>query len=128
MKELIRCLLVDDDFDDREVFLLTLAELGNNIRCRTAGNGIEALHILEAENAELPDFIFLDINMPRMNGIECLDHIRNTEKYKDCKVFIYSTTADPELITLSKNLNAGYIVKPVQVSELRETLRGILIG
>jgi len=126
MEKIIRCLLVDDDIDDREIFLMTLTELGGHIRCRTAANGVEALHLLEAEHTEPPDFIFLDINMPRMNGLDCLRQLRKSDRFDNSGIFIYSTTAEPSLVEQSKSLNAGFIVKPVRTSDLKETLNSIL--
>jgi CheY-like chemotaxis protein len=72
----MQCLLVDDDLDDQEIFLMTLEKINKNIKCLTANNGVEALSLL-TQNSFVPDYIFLDVNMPKMNGIECLRSIKN---------------------------------------------------
>lgn len=125
MKKLVRCLLVDDDFDDREIFLMTLTELGEHIRCRTAGNGVEAINMLEGTN-EPPDFIFLDISMPKMNGLECLEKIRKSENLDSCHIYMYSNAANEELLRKTGALNAGFLVKPSTQGELYEMLRDVL--
>jgi CheY-like chemotaxis protein len=126
MERTVRCLLVDDDIDDREIFLMMAATVGDHIRCETASNGVEALEILQDEAAEKPQYIFLDVNMPKMNGLECLEKIRAIDALKDCRVFMYSTTAEGGVIEKSKSLNAGFIVKPVNPNELKETLTAII--
>jgi CheY-like chemotaxis protein len=126
MERTIRCLLVDDDIDDREIFLMIAATVGDHIRCETAGNGVEALELLQNETGEKPQYIFLDVNMPKMNGLECLEKIRRIESLKDCRVFMYSTTAEGSVVEKSKSLDAGFIVKPVDPNKLKETLTAII--
>ena len=69
-------LLVDDDIDDHEIFCMALENLENCYKCIFAKDGIEALEILKNEEIFIPDIIFLDLNMPRMNGIDCLYEIK----------------------------------------------------
>ena len=123
----MQCLLVDDDLDDQEVFLMTLEKINKNIRCLTANNGVEALSLLSAENSFVPDYIFLDVNMPKMNGIECLKNIKDLSHLNDCKIFMYSTTSETSVLEKSKKLGAtDFIVKPSSPATLKTTLSIIL--
>ena len=123
----MQCLLVDDDLDDQEVFLLTLEKINKNIKCFTANDGVEALSILKKDGAVMPDYIFLDVNMPKMNGIECLRNIKNLEHLNNCKIFMYSTTSDQSILEKSKKLGAtDFIVKPASPAVLKQTLSVIL--
>ena len=71
MKEPKICLLVDDDPDDQEVFLTALSDVSSTALCLVAPDGDRALELLHHEET-IPDYIFLDLNMPRMNGFEFL--------------------------------------------------------
>jgi len=123
----MKCLLVDDDLDDQEVFLMTIEKINKNIKCLTANNGVEALLLLTAPGSFVPDYIFLDVNMPKMNGIECLKNIKDIEHLSNCKVFMYSTTSETSVVEKSKKLGAtDFIVKPVSPTVLKEILSGIL--
>lgn len=122
----MQCLLVDDDLDDQEIFLMTLEKINKNIKCLTANDGVEALSLL-TQNSFVPDYIFLDVNMPKMNGIECLRSIKNIERLNDCKIFMYSTTSETSVLEKSKKLGAtDFIVKPASPALLKETLSQIL--
>ena len=72
------CLLVDDDEDDAEIFSIALNEANPDIKCLTAADGLEALEMLR-DPSFIPDYIFLDLNMPLMTGKECLVEIRNSK-------------------------------------------------
>jgi CheY-like chemotaxis protein len=74
--------LIDDDRDDREIFMEALAEIDNSAICYTAENGLDALNKLN-ENLVIPQFIFLDLNMPRMSGRECLVELKNRYRRLD---------------------------------------------
>jgi CheY-like chemotaxis protein len=123
----MQCLLVDDDLDDQEVFLMTLEKIDKNIKCLTANNGVEALSLLKSQHSFVPDYIFLDVNMPKMNGIECLRNIKDLTYLNNCKVFMYSTTSETSVLEKSKKLGAtDFIVKPASPAILKETLSEIL--
>lgn len=126
MEERLQCLLVDDDLDDQEVFLMTLGEINKNIKCFTAKDGMEALSLLEEENGWIPDYIFLDVNMPKMNGIDCLKGIKDFHHLKTAKIFMYSTTSENQVMEKSKQLGAlDFIIKPASPSDLKEILSKI---
>lgn len=127
MEKIINCLLVDDDIDDRDIFLMVLESLGDHIQYLAASNGAEALDMLENDTYTTPDVIFLDVNMPKMNGIETLKKIRLNDKLNNCRIFMYSTTSEPRILEESKKFNAGFIVKPIRTVDLEKMLQEILV-
>ena len=126
MKESINALIIDDDSDDQEIFLMCLKSVSEDIVCRTANNGIDAIDMFESQTGYIPDYIFLDVNMPKMNGIECLSHLRKIELLRKTKIFMYSTTSENTVVGESINLGAeGFLIKPAKPSVLREKLAKI---
>lgn len=118
----LNCLLIDDMIADQKIFCAALEGVDKSVTCAYASDGVEALKKLEDEHYT-PDYIFIDMNMPRMNGNECLLEIKKIERLKNIPVFIYSTSADPNSIAQTKeNGAAGYIVKPENITDLAETL------
>jgi len=88
-------LLAEDDLDDREIFISAMDKMHPGIRCATVKNGLDALLFLK-NNDYLPDFIFLDLNMPVMDGRKCLSRIKENTQWAGIPVFIYSTSSRPE--------------------------------
>jgi CheY-like chemotaxis protein len=118
--------LVDDDADDHEIFKSALAQVDENIMLLVAGNGQDALKMLSAQN-ELPDFIFLDLNMPRMGGIQLLAELKKSDTLKKIPVIVYSTSNHPD--DRGKAMQAGatqFITKPAKFSELCDLLQSLL--
>jgi CheY-like chemotaxis protein len=91
VKKPLRVLLVDDDPDDRQFFQEAVNEINTDIHCDFCRDGIEALEFLD-KTGELPQFIFLDMNMPRMDGKECLKEIKRHPVFSGIPVIIYSTS------------------------------------
>ena len=118
--------LVDDDKDDREIFIEALAEIDNSFKCYTAENGEDAINKLHVDSF-VPDFIFLDLNMPRMNGRECLVEIKNITRLEDIPVIIYTTSSlqkeREELVKLGASM---FITKPANFRELCHSLKQVL--
>lgn len=116
-------LLVDDDMDDTFVFGEVLAEVDPSIGFRTASNGQEALEKLLATDAVLPDVIFMDLNMPRMDGKQCLFEIKNNEKLRHIPVMMYTTSSHSADIEQSMQLGAVcFITKPADFKELKNII------
>jgi CheY-like chemotaxis protein len=119
------CYLIDDDTDDQEIFSLALENLGKNIRCIMAKNGEDGIRKLNGSKF-VPDVIFLDLNMPRMNGIECLKEIKKIEHLRTTRVIIYSTSDQHEMRDLTSRLGADdFILKPSSLSTLTQVLTEI---
>jgi CheY-like chemotaxis protein len=118
--------LVDDDADDHEIFRSALAHVDEKITLLVAGNGQDALKMLSAQE-RLPDFIFADLNMPRMGGIQFLAEIKKSETLQNIPVIVYSTSNHPD--DKGKAMDAGatkFITKPAKFSELCELLQKLL--
>ena len=116
------CLLVDDDEDDTEIFSLALNEANPAIECFVARDGVEALDMLR-DTGFIPDYIFLDLNMPLMSGKECLIEIRKRPHLLNTPVIIFSTSASQKDIVETEKLGASsFITKPPLISMLTEKL------
>lgn len=117
-----KCLLVDDDEDDREIFCLALERIDPSIECITARDGVEALLVLN-KTKYVPDYIFLDLNMPVMDGKECLKEIRKQKHLNEIPVIIFTTSSAEKDKEETKALGASaFITKPPLVSTLAEKL------
>src|SRR5687768_10254806 len=90
-----RLFIIDDDIEDQEIFMEALKEIDSSIQCFCATNGEEALNQLEREVIILPDLIFLDMNMPKLNGKQVLRELKNTRTLKSIPVIMYSTSFAP---------------------------------
>jgi CheY-like chemotaxis protein len=118
--------LADDDEDDRDLFKEAIHELAIKPNLEMAKDGkalIELLNRIE----ELPDIIFLDLNMPHKSGKECLVEIRNNARLKNIPVIIYSTSSSPTDIEETYGLGANlYVKKPSSFTELTAYLNKLL--
>jgi CheY-like chemotaxis protein len=124
---MIRCFLIDDDLDDQELFLIALKDVNESIECIIANDGPEALEILQTLDSDIPHCIFIDMNMPKMNGVACLKEVKNLKHVASADVFMFSTTSDPRLMDICMELGAReFIVKPAGLSALCATLANIL--
>jgi CheY-like chemotaxis protein len=120
----MKILLVDDDADDCLLFCEAINLIDDTIVCVIASNGAEALLALDAI---IPDIIFMDINMPVLDGKECLKQIKSTEILKNIPTVICSTSSDPIEIDGILDLGAGYITKPASFDLLVNSLRQFII-
>jgi len=119
MKENMSFLIVDDDADDRMLVIESVREIDDTIECKIARNGEQALELLRNIEIPLPNFIFLDIRMPRLNGKKCLFEIKKDERLKHIPVIIYTTS---KAVEESKELRAmgafHFISKPRNADEI----------
>ena len=119
----LNILLADDDMDDRTFFKQALEELSLPTQLTTVNDGEELMDYLSKNPENIPDVLFLDINMPRKNGIECLSEIRKNERLKDISVVMFSTTNSWDTInTLFKSGTHVYIHKPSDFSQLKQVI------
>ena len=123
----LHILLADDDDDDRLFFKDAIEEVKVKTVVTMVNDGVELMdYLLKAEN-HLPDLVFLDLNMPRKNGMDCLIEIRSTKKLKDLSIAIYSTSAMEKDIeqTFIKGANI-YIKKPNDFIVLKNILTKVI--
>ena len=124
---MVRVLMVDDDEDDREIFVSALKSLNIQVQCHIARDGREAIEMLQSEILLAPDFIFLDLNMPRLSGMECLKELQSIPGLKSIPVIIYTTSRNETDIEKSLASGAaGFISKPTKFEELQRILGTIL--
>ena len=106
-------LLIDNDTDDQEIFSMALGEIDSTISCLMADDGLSAIEKLTTSPGCIPSYIFIDMNMPLMDGKQCLQEIRKIPAYADVPIYIYSTAANPTLVAEAKTLGAtDFIMKP----------------
>jgi CheY-like chemotaxis protein len=119
-------LYVDDDSDDVDIFCDALRMIDQSITCMTARDGQEALKLLD-RTAIKPDYIFLDINMPVMNGRQCLTELKKQQKLKHIPVVMYSTTTNALEKTQCFKLGAyKFLIKQDSYAKLCRELAEIL--
>jgi CheY-like chemotaxis protein len=118
-----RFLVIDDDSDDRELFSEALASVDPVIVCEQATDGAEALQMLGSTVNGQPDIIFLDINMPVMNGWQFLTRLKSEERLKDIPVIVYTTSNNVKDKRIANDLGAlCFITKPHAFGRLKNVL------
>jgi CheY-like chemotaxis protein len=124
---MLNILIVDDDEDDRALFCDALHEINSSIHCLIAQNGEEALDGLRSFRLPKPDVIFLDLNMPRLNGMDCLTELKNDTLFRDIPTVIYSTSCFEKDIEMAIQSGAeNFIIKPLYFKELCNAIKFIL--
>lgn len=119
-------LLADDDADDTELFCDALEAIDPSIICYCATDGKNVLEILQNATFKKPQIIFLDINMPGMNGWECLKQLKDSEASKHIPVLMYSTSIHQKEADYALDMGAlCFFTKPTYFHELKEIL-GVL--
>ncbi|MCP2027798.1 CheY-like chemotaxis protein [Flavobacterium sp. HSC-32F16] len=128
-KQIYNILLADDDDDDCSFFEEALEELSVATTLVTVNDGVQLMDFLAAKSGnDLPDLLFLDLNMPRKNGSECLAEIRQIENLKDFPIVIFSTSLDSEIVDVMYDKGATfYIRKPGDFSKLKSVIENALI-
>jgi CheY-like chemotaxis protein len=116
--------LVEDNPADRDLFLLAVERFDPTIACETAYNGSYALQMLQLSHP-LPDVIFLDLNMPRMDGFEFLTLIKDNKRLRDIPVVILTTSAEDA----DRCLHLGatlFLTKPDSLTLFRAMIQEVL--
>ena len=126
-EEYINIMLADDDEDDRLFFTDAFDDIKITTRVKTYNDGVYLMDYLNSEDAVLPNVLFLDLNMPRKSGLECLKEIKQDQKFKDIAIAIYSTSASEEDIenTFIQGANI-YIKKPSDFKTLKKVLAEVV--
>lgn len=123
----LKVLLADDDTDDCIFFKKALEELSVSTELITVHDGEQLMDYLSKNSEHLPHVLFLDINMPRKNGLECLSEIKQNNKLKDLPVVMFSTSNSWETINgLFKSGAHVYIHKPSDFSQLKQVIHHAL--
>ena len=116
-----RLLLADDDIDDCFFFREALEELPFTSKLSTVNDGAELMQLLTGELNDFPDMLFLDLNMPRKTGYECLSEIKEHESLRNLPVIIISTSFEHDVVNLLyKNGADFYLRKPGDFSILKQ--------
>lgn len=119
-------LLADDDDEDVDIFKTAVADITTGIKILVVNNGALVLDLLKT-STELPDIIFLDLNMPVKNGLQCLKEIKASKQWKDIKIIILSTSTYPAQIKVAYDLGADlFITKPNSYTSFKNNLQKCL--
>lgn len=119
--------LADDDPDDCTLFEDALQIITPSYVLTTAFDGQELMETLQEKVPPPPDLIFLDLNMPRKTGVDCLKEIRTNQKLKSIPVIILSTSSQTQYIEETYKLGANrYIQKPNSFAELKTAISSVL--
>ena len=134
MAEPIQILLADDDKDDCFLFREALSEIPVQTHLETVHDGEQLMNYLGEHSDQLPDVLFLDLNMPRKNGFECLSEIKFNDKLKNLPVIMFSTSYprdmgyEQDIIKVLYNIGAqDYIRKPEDFTKLKQVIHSMLI-
>ena len=115
----LNIMLADDDIDDCQFFKEALESFPLAPQLKTVHDGVQLMDYLKENSTHLPDVIFLDINMPRKNGFECLAEIKNNDTLKEIPVVMFSTSDAQEKIYMLLKTGADvYIRKPGNFAQL----------
>ena len=123
------CYLIDDDADDRQAFEMALHHLDEPFRLVIAVNGVEALKTLSHQQDFTPDYIFLDLHMPKVDGKHCLSEIKKIKRLKDTPVVMYTTSQSPKDMEDVRKLGAvACIYKSHNLPTLEASLHSFFKG
>ncbi|NNE76276.1 MAG: response regulator [Pricia sp.] len=126
MSKILSILMIEDDKIEKMKVERTMASLGLHHTIREANNGEEALEILKGSE-RLADIILLDLHMPKLNGVEFLQILKNDDKLKYLPVIIVTTSANYKDVKRCYEIGiAGYITKPLKYEEYVEKLKIVL--
>ncbi len=122
-----RLFIIDDDVEDQEILIEAVKEVSDRIECLTSTSGEEALRQMESGSINLPDLIFLDLNMPKLNGKQVLKEIKARKLLSGIPVIMYSTSFAPRDIEEIRNSGAAHhLIKPSRFDDLCTALATIL--
>ncbi|MBA4053169.1 MAG: response regulator, partial [Marivirga sp.] len=122
----VHILLADDDRDDRYFFDKAVKMLSFQTRLTLVEDGAKLMIYLSENSAKLPDVLFLDYNMPRKNGFECLSEIKSSPALKALPVIIYSTYVHEDLADMLYEKGAHYYIRKAGIGELIKLIQLVL--
>jgi CheY-like chemotaxis protein len=119
-------MIVDDDIEDIEIFIDGVHEVDESITCISAQNGLEAIEKLNATEIK-PDYIFVDLNMPKLNGSGLIKELKKRSDLSQIKIIVYSTNNvyndKDEFIKLGAE---DYISKPTTLTDLCDAIKNVI--
>ena len=122
-----KILLVDDDLDDADFFDYAIKQISTQIDFTHVESSEDLFGHLVLNVNVLPNLIFMDLNMPKVNGFQCLQKLKISSEYKNIPVFIYSTSSlDHDKNTAKESEAAGFVTKPFEPHSLIEILKAII--
>lgn len=126
MEKPLSILYIDDDEDDISIFREALRRISPSISFHPFDNGFDALNYLE-QTSELPDYLFLDINMPKMSGKEILRYLKQNHRLKVIPVIMFTTSNfEHEVKAFYKDGASGFIHKGFSLDEIQADISGVL--
>lgn len=126
MQKEISVYLIDDDADDQQFFAMAVERIDAAIKLEVADTGVQAIERLNSDADFRPDFIFIDMNMPCMNGMECLTDLKKIERLDHTALYMWSTSTHPDITQKCISLGAaGFIKKVPSILSLKEILWNI---
>lgn len=118
---------IDDDIDDGFFFMEAVKAITSEATCLLINSGDNAVEFLAHDMGVLPDYIFLDINMPGMDGRECLTRLRSMPKLKDVPIVMFSTSIGENDRKNFSKLNASSCQKPSDFHSLKTVIKKIIV-
>lgn len=123
IKAITHIILAEDDIDDQNIFQIALEEVDSTIQTRFVSNGKELLSLLQNNK---PDLLFLDLDMPYKNGLECLIEMRNNAQLEKIPVIVFSSTTKPSNIQTAYEMGAHlFFIKPPIYSDYLSSIKAI---
>lgn len=123
---MVNILLADDDDDERYFFETALRKLPTIKNLTTVSDGEQLMKYLSQKEDGLPDILFLDIMMPRKNGIECLKEIKSNEKLNRIPVVMYSNSVGDDYVSICYKCGASYFLQKGIYAELPDSIEKLL--
>jgi len=122
-KTITKIILAEDDVDDQNIFQLALQEINPDMKLDFVSNGRELLQFLQTSS---PDIVFLDLDMPYKNGLECLLEIRSNSVLETLPVIVFSSTTKPSNIQTAYEMGAHlFFIKPPVYTDYLSSLKAI---
>ncbi len=126
MSKPIKCLLIDDNPSDRTLFKVCLKHIDVPVELTVAETGVDALQRLRTDDSFTPEYIFLDINMPFMDGKECLVELKKIDRLAETEIVICSTSDNPNDIEETRNNGAAkFLTKPYDLDVFTDFIKKI---
>ena len=123
----LHLLLADDDIDDCDFFKDAIDELSATLKLTIVNNGVELMEFLMENPDNTPDLIFLDLNMPKKSGLECMVEIKSSDSLSHIPIIIYSTSLDQMVVNSLYQMGAHhYIQKPAEFASIKSVIQKVV--